>query len=82
MYGIMTKKAGETMQTILLVEDDQRIVENLTEYLEGEGFQVRSAPGQTQALERLEGERFDLVLLDISLPEGGSGCIQSKKAIK
>ena len=69
------------MQTILLVEDDQRIVENLTEYLEGEGFQVRSAPGQTQALERLEGERFDLVLRT-SLPEGGSGCIQSKKAIK
>ena len=82
MYGIMTKKAGETMQTILLVEDDQRIVENLTEYLEGEGFQVRSAPGQTQSLERLEGERFDLVLLPTSLPEGGSGCIQSKKAIK
>ncbi len=77
MYGIMTKKAGETMQTILLVEDDQRIVENLTEYLEGEGFQVRSAPGQTQALERLEGERFDLVLLDISLSDGNGFAVCS-----
>lgn len=77
MYGIMTKKAGETMQTILLVEDDQRIVENLTEYLEGEGFQVRSAAGQTQALERLEGERFDLVLLDISLSDGNGFAVCS-----
>lgn len=65
------------MQTILLVEDDQRIVENLTEYLEGEGFQVRSAPGQTQALERLEGERFDLVLLDISLSDGNGFAVCS-----
>ena len=73
----MTKKAGETMQTILLVEDDQRIVENLTEYLEGEGFQVRSAAGQTQALERLEGERFDLVLLDISLSDGNGFAVCS-----
>lgn len=77
MYGIMTKKAGETMQTILLVEDDQRIVENLTEYLEGEGFRVRSAEGQTQALERLEGERFDLVLLDISLSDGNGFAVCS-----
>ena len=65
------------MQTILLVEDDQRIVENLTEYLEGEGFQVRSAAGQTQALERLEGERFDLVLLDISLSDGNGFAVCS-----
>lgn len=77
MYGIMTKKAGEIMQTILLVEDDRHIVENLTEYLEGEGFQVRSAAGQTQALERLEGERFDLVLLDISLSDGNGFAVCS-----
>ena len=77
MYGIMTKKAGETMQTILLVEDDQRIVENLTEYLEGEGFRVRSAEGQAKALECLEQERFDLVLLDISLSDGNGFAVCS-----
>lgn len=65
------------MQSILLVEDDKHIVDNLTDYLEGEGFRVRSAPGQTQALERLEGERFDLVLLDISLSDGNGFAVCS-----
>lgn len=65
------------MQSILLVEDDKHIVDNLTDYLEGEGFRVRSAPGQAQALERLEGERFDLVLLDISLSDGNGFAVCS-----
>lgn len=77
MYGIMTKKAGETMQSILLVEDDRHIVDNLTEYLEGEGFRVCSASGQAEALERLEQEQFDLILLDISLSDGNGFAVCS-----
>ena len=77
MYGIMTKKAGEIMQSILLVEDDKHIVDNLTDYLEGEGFRVRSAEGQAKALECLEQERFDLVLLDISLSDGNGFAVCS-----
>ena len=65
------------MQSILLVEDDKHIVDNLTDYLEGEGFRVRSAEGQAQALKRLEGERFDLVLLDISLSDGNGFAVCS-----
>ena len=36
------------MQTtkILLVEDDRLIIENLTEFLKGEGFEVQYAEGQ------------------------------------
>src|SRR5699024_3176806 len=77
MYGMMTKKAGETMQSILLVEDDRHIVDNLTEYLEGEGFRVGSASGQAGALERLEQEQFDLILLDISLSDGNGFAVCS-----
>lgn len=58
------------MTKILLVEDDTSIVENLTEYLAGEGYRVRSAPGQQAALELAAQERFDLVLLDVSLADG------------
>lgn len=58
------------MTKILLVEDDASIVENLTEYLTGEGYRVRSAPGQQAALELAAQERFDLVLLDVSLADG------------
>ena len=58
------------MTKILLVEDDKTIVANLTEFLNREGFSVRSASGQFSAIEALEQERFDLVLLDISLSDG------------
>lgn len=58
------------MTKILLVEDDTGIVENLTAYLTGEGYRVKSAPGQRSALELVELEPFDLVLLDVSLADG------------
>lgn len=57
-------------ERVLLVEDDPAIVSNLTEFLQKEGFFVANADGQTQALKRLEGQAFDLVLLDVSLKDG------------
>lgn len=58
------------MNRILLVEDDPGIIKTLTEFLNGEGFQVLSASGQTAAIELFDRESFDLVLLDVSLAEG------------
>lgn len=68
------------MTKILLVEDDQAIVANLTEFLNNEGYTVRSAPGQTAALRLLSEEKADLVLLDVSLAEGNG--FAACKAIK
>lgn len=58
------------MNTILLVEDDKAIVENLVEILKREGYRVENAKGQQEALELLPLFSFDLCLLDISLSEG------------
>lgn len=58
------------MTKILLVEDDKDIVSNLSEFLVSEGFAVKHASGQTEALRWLEAEPFQLVLLDISLSDG------------
>ena len=58
------------MNTILLVEDDKAIVENLVEILKREGYRVENAKGQQEALELLPLFLFDLCLLDISLSEG------------
>ena len=58
------------MIKILLVEDDKTIVANLTEYLNGAGYIVRSVSGQSAAMAALAEERADLVLLDVSLAEG------------
>ena len=68
------------MTRILLVEDDISIISSLTEFLQAEGYRVKSVSGQTAALELLEKENIDLVLMDVSLEEGNgfSAC----KAIK
>ncbi len=58
------------MMTILLVEDDKSIVSHLSTFLAGEGFRVRSAAGQSEALAALAQTTFDLVLLDVSLTDG------------
>ena len=58
------------MIQILLVEDDKTIVGHLTEFLEKEGFSVKSAETQTAALEMVRSDTFDLALLDVSLAEG------------
>jgi two-component system response regulator RegX3 len=55
---------------ILLVEDDYNIVKNLSDILEQEGFDVSVAMGQKLALELFEDGEFDLLLLDVSLPDG------------
>lgn len=55
---------------VLLVEDDKMIIENLTEFLKTEGFSIQYADGQEKAMEILEQQEFDLVLLDITLAQG------------
>lgn len=65
------------MASILLVEDDRAIIENLSEFLLGEGFHTRAVSGQSAAVRILEETAFDLVLLDISLAEGNGFAVCS-----
>ncbi|MBR2043123.1 MAG: response regulator transcription factor [Clostridia bacterium] len=69
------------MIKILLVEDDKGIVSSLTEFLNSEGYEVKNASGQSEALALLKAETFDLALLDISLSDGNgfSVCSAIKK---
>lgn len=68
------------MTKILLVEDDKAIVANLTEFLNNEGYIVKSVSGQTAAMNLLAEEKMDLILLDVSLAEGNG--FATCKAIK
>ncbi|MCI8417464.1 MAG: response regulator transcription factor [Lachnospiraceae bacterium] len=65
------------MLKLLLVEDDASIVENLTAVLKGEGFVIRSVSGQQAALQAVEQESFDLLLLDVSLKDGNGFAVCS-----
>ena len=58
------------MPRIFLVEDDKAIAKNLTLLLRSEGFSVTHAPTRGDALAVLDENKFDLALIDISLPDG------------
>ena len=70
------------MKRIFLVEDDQAIARNLMLLLRSEGFTVAHAPTQGDALAMLVENRFDLALVDISLPDGNgfTVCTEIKAA--
>lgn len=71
------------MSRILLVEDDKSIVANLTEFLQSEGFSVDAIGGQTAAIQKISDEPYDLMLLDISLPDGnGYAVCSAAKSIR
>lgn len=58
------------MIKILVIEDDLTIVKNLSELLRREGFAVSTALNFNQAVIKAESEQFDLILLDVLLPDG------------
>jgi len=62
--NIMTKKIS-----ILLVEDEENLQEALKLNLELEDYEVTSAYDGTEALKAVEKEHFDLMILDVMLPE-------------
>lgn len=55
---------------ILLVEDNEAIILGLEYLLKEEGFECFSARTAKEALTYFKSEKFDLCLLDISLPDG------------
>ena len=69
------------MTKILLVEDDSQIASYLGELLRTEGFDTQIAGSKKEAGECLLAQDFDLVLLDVSLPDGNgfSICAEIKR---
>jgi two-component system phosphate regulon response regulator OmpR len=57
---------------LLVVDDDRRIRDLLSRYLQGEGFRVTTAETAQEARAKLDGLKFDLLILDVMMP-GESG---------
>ncbi len=72
------------MTRVLLVEDDTLIAKSLMDFLQGDGFSVIHCKGQSDALACFSAEKFDCVLLDLSLQDGNgfSVCAQIKAQAK
>jgi CheY-like chemotaxis protein len=54
---------------ILIVDDDELVLIALRELLRPAGYVVETVSSGSQALERLSKEMFDLLILDIIMPE-------------
>ncbi len=55
--------------SILLVEDEENLHETLKMNLELEGYEVTSAYDGAEAMKAVQNEYFDLIILDVMIPE-------------
>ena len=64
------RKGSEDMKQILIVEDDSFLNKMLAYNLTADGYGVTSALNARTAADAIRQREFDLVLLDINLPDG------------
>ena len=55
--------------SILVADDEPRLLKTLADLLRSRGFEVSEAHGGRQACEQLHRQAFDLALLDLNMPE-------------
>ena len=69
------------MIKILVVDDEQRIREMIRKYAEYEGFAVDEACDGLEAVEKAMKENYDLIVMDIMMPnlDGFSACREIRK---
>ena len=56
--------------SLLLVDDDRHVLESMADWLRSKGYQLDTSDGYADALEKLRGKTYDLVLSDIRLRDG------------
>lgn len=66
---------------ILVVDDEKLIRDVICEYCENEGYTIKEAENGLEALELVENQTFDLIILDIMMPklDGFSVCKELKQ---
>ncbi|BEP30065.1 response regulator transcription factor [Helicovermis profundi] len=69
------------MRKILIVEDEDRLRELVFLYFKKEGFSVIEASNGREALDKIEANKLDLIILDVMIPEidGFSLCKKIRK---
>ncbi|WP_081824361.1 ATP-binding response regulator [Paenibacillus sp. UNC451MF] len=67
--------------TILLVDDEKEIIDMLEIYLKNEGYKLLRASDGEQALQVLQKEEVDLIVLDIMMPkmDGIEACLKIRE---
>ncbi len=68
MIAVKPPAEPSTGHSILLIDDDSALATLMSEYFAGHGFQLNSAPDGREGLGQALGGRYDLVILDATLP--------------
>lgn len=68
---------------VLIIEDNDELAQNITDYLAREGYVCELASNHSNAIDKLSGFQYDCIVLDILLPDGnGLEILKHIKAIK
>lgn len=62
------KEEADKMEKILVVDDNREIVDSLGKLLAIEGYEILTAYDGMEALDKMETEKVDLILLDVMMP--------------
>ncbi len=62
-----------TMKRVLLTDDDPEIRKMFQKYLIKKGFAVTVAKNGCEAMQYVKGRAFDLIIMDLNLPDGFGG---------
>ena len=67
-------------KNILVIDDEQIVLKSIKKFLEGHGYGVEIAQSGAEALEKIQKEKFDLIISDVRMP-GMSG-VETLKEIR
>lgn len=71
------------MKKILIVDDDAELRANFAEVLKDAGYRTESAASAKEALAKIEGLQFDVILLDFMMPKmSGIDALQTIKRLR
>jgi DNA-binding NtrC family response regulator len=73
LLGLMDEALGQPL--VLVVDDDTDLCENVWALLSERGFRVNLAHGATEAAGQLKETAFDVVLIDMPIPDGDADAI-------
>jgi len=68
-HGSVPESTPESLGSVLIVDDEAEIRESLETLLQLEGYSVVGAASGREGLAHIGGRAFDLVLLDLALPD-------------
>ncbi|WP_180130822.1 EAL domain-containing protein [Rhodoferax sp. BLA1] len=67
--GLQTTQILHKPAKLLLVDDEPRLLQSLCDLLNNRGFILVTANNGTEAIERLSSDSFDLIILDLRMPD-------------